>query len=321
MHAPTQVHEISGAPAALGQWGPRMLSQTCVCLPLPLSHRWPAKGLPASREKAQVSFPGNLLGFLWSQPHTNIPIHMRFKGQEVAPQGQDPQAWSGHLGSAHCYLCWSISHSDLAQWSLWWTPTCTEGLPSYLHGGVWSPDSVQRGWCTSVETHLRHRCYHAGVEGKHVALFSNLAPNISRWSDSTGEARSPRPPRNSRRTGKFLFLPWRLSLCWLHAVLKLFLATDVCLWTCLQGERGPVGDAGFPGPEGPSGKPVSLFHYLKVLSIASSLVTSESEIWIHSFWGSESRSANGFLGCGSPWGPSSLWVYLKSPWEQWGLLF
>lgn len=39
MHAPTQVHEISGAPAALGQWRPRMLSQTCVCLPLPLSHR------------------------------------------------------------------------------------------------------------------------------------------------------------------------------------------------------------------------------------------------------------------------------------------
>lgn len=64
----------------------------------------------------------------------------------------------------------------------------------------------------------------------------------------------------------------------------LFLATNVCLWTRLQGERGPVGDVGFPGPEGPSGKPVSLFHCLKfaclrkVLSTASLLVTSESEI-------------------------------------------
>ena len=104
-HAPTQVQEIPGAPAALGQWGAR-----CHLRPVSASlHHSAIADLPrglldlqrtcqefytASREKAQVSLPGNLLGFLWSQPHTDIPIHMRFKGQEVAPQGQDSQAWS-----------------------------------------------------------------------------------------------------------------------------------------------------------------------------------------------------------------------------------
>lgn len=35
-----------------------------------------------------------------------------------------------------------------------------------------------------------------------MASFSNLAPNISPWLHFPGETRSPRPSRNSRRTGQ-----------------------------------------------------------------------------------------------------------------------
>lgn len=50
---------------------------------------------------------------------------------------------------------------------------------------------------------------------------------------------------------------WAVNLC----VIPLSLPTDTLAVSVLwQGERGPLGETGFPGPEGPQGLPVRMLH-------------------------------------------------------------
>lgn len=145
-----------------------------------------------------------------------------------------------------------------------------------------------------------------------MASFSNLAPNISPLASFPRGNPGPQALQEFQENRSVAHsLLSRCACVVLHAVSKLFFAANVCLWPCLQGERGPVGDIGFPGPEGPSGKPVSPLSIICQFKKCSKhcLFTSlfrKSEIGISSFQVSKRRSANGFAGCGSHGVPSSL---------------